>query len=281
MKKAYLLAFASLFLSCGCISAQDTPSDSAKVVVKKYDKTEDSQWKGKRVAFLGDSMTDKRRVGTTCIYWEYLPELLGLQTYVYGINGHQWTGIYGQAVKMHDEMKDDVDAIFIFAGTNDYNSSVPLGNFFTEDLTVINRNGKETAVKHREPIIADSTFCGRINKVLSYLKENYPTKQIIIMTPIHRAYAKFGEKNIQPDENYSNAKGLFIDEYINALKQAGSNWSVPVIDLYSLSGLYPLYDSNVRYFHNGTTDRLHPNALGDYRIARTIQYQLLALPATF
>jgi len=28
-------------------------------------------------------------------------------------------------------------------------------------------------------------------------------------------------------------------------------------------------------------DRLHPNANGDYRLAKTIQYQLLALPSTF
>ena len=35
----------------------------------------ESQWKGKRVAFLGDSITDKKRIGTTKCYWEYLAEM--------------------------------------------------------------------------------------------------------------------------------------------------------------------------------------------------------------
>jgi len=54
-----------------------------------------------------------------------------------------------------------------------------------------------------------------------------------------------------------------------------------LIDLYSISGLYPLADAQVTYFHDKDTDLLHPNALGDYRLAKTIQYQLLALPSTF
>jgi hypothetical protein len=83
---------------------------------------------------------------------------------------------------------------------------------------------------------------------------------------------------VQPDESYSNARGLYIEDYVKALKEAGEVWAVPVIDLYSLSGLYPSYDSYVPYFHDGQKDRLHPNAAGDLRIAQTLQYQLLTLP---
>jgi hypothetical protein len=42
-----------------------------------------------------------------------------------------------------------------------------------------------------------------------------------------------------------------------------------------------LADAQSQYFHDKDTDRLHPNALGDYRLAKTIQYQLLALPSNF
>ena len=49
----------------------------------------------------------------------------------------------------------------------------------------------------------------------------------------------------------------------------------------SISGLYPLNDSHVRYFHDGKTDRLHPNAKGHERMARALVYQLLAFPASF
>lgn len=260
---------------------QIEPQAAPKVIVTTNEKTLNSQWQGKRVAFLGDSMTDEHRIGTTCIYWEYLGELLGIKPFVYGINGAQWDGIYKQALKLHQERGTNVDAILIFGGTNDYNRGIPIGKFFSETTKQTNFNGNLVTRKYRSPIINDSTFCGRINKVMSYLKNNFPQQQIILMTPIHRGFAKFSEKNVQPDENYCNGQGLYLDAYIHALKQAASYWAVPLIDLHSISGLFPLADSQVQYFHNSETDRLHPNAVGDYRLAKTIQYQLLALPSTF
>jgi lysophospholipase L1-like esterase len=252
-----------------------------KVVVTTNEKTLNTQWQGKRVAFLGDSMTDERRVGTTCVYWEYLSELLGLQPFVYGVNGAQWNGIYQQAVKLYQERGNNIDAILIFAGTNDYNAGIPLGIFFSETPKQTNSNGNTVTRKYRRPIINDSTFCGRINKVMSYLKDHFPQQQIILMTPIHRGFAQFGPKNIQPDENFSNGQGLYLDAYVETLKQAASYWAVPLIDLHSISGLFPLAKSQLQYFHNAETDQLHPNALGDYRLAKTIQYQLLTYPSTF
>lgn len=255
--------------------------DAPKVVVTAIEKTPYSQWQGKRVAFLGDSMTDPHRVGTTCVYWEYLSELLGIQPLVYGINGHQWDGIFGQALKLHEEKGTEVDALLIFAGTNDYNQGIPIGKFFSETMKLTNVNGNQVTRRVRTPLLNDSTFCGRINKVMSYLKNNFPQQQIVIMTPIHRGYAAFGGNNVQPDENYANGQGLYFDAYIAVLKQAALYWAVPLIDLYSISGLYPQADAQVIYFHDKDTDRLHPNAVGDYRLAKTIQYQLLGLPSTF
>ncbi len=260
---------------------QIEPQAAPKVIVTASEKTLHTQWQGKRVAFLGDSMTDPHRVGTTYIYWEYLNELLGIKPFVYGVNGAQWDGIYQQAVKLHKERGTNIDAILIFAGTNDYNRGLPIGKFFSETTKQTNFNGNLVTRKYRTPIMNDSTFCGRINKVMSYLKNNFPQQQIILMTPIHRAFANFSEKNVQPDENYSNGQGLYLDAYIHALKQAASFWAVPLIDLHSISGLFPLANSQVQYFHNAETDRLHPNAVGDYRLAKTIQYQLLTLPSTF
>lgn len=262
--------------------AQQTAATAApKVQLTEREKTLNSQWQGKRVAFLGDSMTDKRRVGTTYVYWEYLNELLGIESFVYGISGNQWNHIYKQAEKLQAEKATNLDAILIFAGTNDYMHGTPIGEFFTETTKQTNFNGKEVTRKYRTPILNDSTFCGRINKAMSYLKNNFPQQQIVIMTPIHRGYAKFNDKNVQPDENFCNEQGLYVDAYVDVLKQAASYWAVPLIDLYSTSGLFPMAESHLQYFHNKETDQLHPNALGDYRLAKTIQYQLLALPSDF
>ena len=239
-----------------------------------------SQWNGKRVAYLGDSMTQKPGDGST-VYWEYLDTLLGIEPFVYGISGHQWNDIYDQAVKLKNERSADIDAIFIFAGTNDYNNSVPLGDFFTETKKQTNYDGQNVIRKYRSRIYKDSTFCGRINKVMAYLKNNYPTQQVIILTPLHRGFAKFSDRNVQPGENYCNGQGLHLEDYVNSLKEAALNWAVPIIDLYSISGLYPLADSHARYFRDKETDRLHLNSEGNYRLAKTIQYQLLTMPSTF
>lgn len=253
----------------------------SKITISPADKTANSQWQGKKVAYLGDSMTQKPKDGSNTMYWEYLADLLEITPYVYGISGNQWDGIYKQAVKLHNEKGTAVDAILIFAGTNDFSHGVPLGKFFTETTKETNHNGAMVTLKYRTIIENDTTFCGRINKVMAFLKANFPEQQIIIMTPIHRGYAKFNEKNVQPEENFANERGLYLDSYVDVLKQAASCWAVPIIDLYSLSGLYPLEDSHTKYFNNAGTDRLHPNALGNYRLAKTIQYQLMALPATF
>lgn len=116
---------------------------------------------------------------------------------------------------------------------------------------------------------------------MSKLKQMYPTKQIVVMTPVHRALFASGDKNIQPDEMYENARGIFFDEYVKAIKETGNVWAVPVIDLNSLSGLFPLYDAGAQMFNKPDTNRLHPNDAGHSRMAKTIMQQLSALPCVF
>jgi lysophospholipase L1-like esterase len=279
MKRIALCICALLILQTGF--AQLTSKTALKTANTSPEIAKTSQWNGKRVAYLGDSMTQPSKNGTNKIYWEYLSEWLGITPFVYGISGHQWTNIYNQAVKLFEEKGTAVDAIFIFAGTNDYNHGIPMGSFFSEPTKETNHNGKPVTRKYRVPVENDTTFCGRVNKAMAFLKSKFPNQQIIILTPIHRGFAKFSDTNVQPEENFANGAGLFLDNYVDALKQAGSIWAVPVIDLYSLSGLYPLADSQVPYFNNADTDRLHPNAKGNYRLAKTIFYQLQALPSTF
>lgn len=270
-----------LLMASISVPAQQNTGSVQSTVPTAVPKAHGSQWQGKRVAYLGDSMTQPSKNGTNKIYWEYLSEWLGIQPFVYGISGHQWNNIYNQAVKLYEEKGTAVDAIFIFAGTNDYNHGIPMGSFFSETTKETNHNGKMVTRKYRVPIENDTTFCGRVNKALAFLKTKFPDQQIIILTPIHRGFSTFSKTNVQPEENFANGKGLFLDNYVDALKQASSIWAVPVIDLYTISGLYPLADSQVQYFNHADTDRLHPNAKGNYRLALTIFHQLQALPSTF
>ena len=241
----------------------------------------DTQWQGKKVAFLGDSITDSCHVGTTRNYWQFLEEYLGIEPLVYGLNGWQWNGVRTQAETLKKEHGDNLDAIFIFMGTNDFNSGVPLGEWWSFREEEINSHGKIMKKPRRIFRTDDDTFRGRINSGMAYLKENFPLQQIVLLTPIHRGFAEFGGTNIQPEESYPNDIGLYLEEYIETLRKAADLWSVPMIDLYRTSGLYPVNDAYARFFHDAGNDRLHPNAAGHERIAKTMMYQMLSLPATF
>lgn len=252
----------------------------------------ESQWNGKTVAFIGDSITDPHQIKDSLndIYWHQLESILGIKPYVYGISGRQMDDVVPQAERMEAELGRNVDAIFIFLGTNDYNSSVPLGEWYTVSRQRVTISGPiEVWRAHRDFCYDAETFRGRINIGLKYLKDRYPTKQIILMTPIHRERFRMNPKNDQPDEEFANALGLWLDEYVDAVKEAGNVWSVPVIDLHGTSGLMPLVDGQKPYYRTVIRnknpeeywDYLHPGTEGHKRIAYTIAYQLLSYPATF
>ena len=180
------------------------------------------------------------------------------------------------------EHGDSVDAILILMGTNDYNSGIPIGEWFVEKdekvMAGIHEQKHLVDRKHRYPVMCDSTYRGRINKALDYVKRMYPTKQIVLLTPIHRAEFYANEKNWQPREDYTNKCGEYIDAYVQSVKESANLWAVPVIDLNALSGLYPLMDEYAQYFHHADNDRLHPNDVGHRRMAQVLMYQLLSIP---
>ena len=263
-----------------------------------------SQWNGARVAFLGDSITDARQLATQDIYWHQLISILGIEPYCYGISGHQTKHILGQAEKLLTEHGQDVDAILIFIGTNDFNASIPLGEWYTEETATVNRDGIPTILRHRVRVLEGETVRARINRFMTFLKKTYPTKQIILLTPIHRAYFNCDRDNVQPEESYANPLGLYIDDYARVIKETADVWAVPVIDLAALCGLFPTEPEHARYFRevdkprahtaaeaataeSGTPlaleyhDLLHPNTEGHRRMAYALAYQLLGYPARF
>lgn len=242
-------------------------------------------WQGKKVAYLGDSITDPRNKAASKKYWGWLEEWLGITPYVYAVSGRQWDDIPRQTGKLHAEHGDDVDAVMILMGTNDYNNAVPLGRWYDETLETVDyahgySKRPETRMK-RTPAMDPATFRGRINIALDSLKRTYPDKQIVLLTPLHRGGFYRSDSNWQIPESYMNRCGEYLDAYVRAVTEAGQVWAVPVIDLGALSGLYPVCDQQAIYFSDPDADRLHPNDAGHKRIAATLVHQLSTLPCTF
>lgn len=136
-----------------------------------------------------------------------------------------------QAEQLKKEHGGEVDAIVILMGTNDFNDGVPIGEWFTETeeqvMAARGQTQKLETRKKRTPIMDGSTYKGRINIGINRLKQLFPDKQIVLLTPLHRSLANFGETNVQPDENYQNSCGEYVDAYVQAVKEAGNVWGVP------------------------------------------------------
>lgn len=267
-----------------CGRAQKTVENSGFEVPAGYIR---HPWHGLRVGYLGDSITDPRNNSNDIKkkYWGFLQDWLGITPYVYGVSGRQWNDVPRQAEELKQEHGDEVDAIMVFIGTNDFNAGVPVGEWFDEQTDTVTAavHGEKKVYrrKRRSPVMSNKTLKGRINIGISKMKALFPDKQIVLLTPLHRAYAKFSDKNIQPDEGWQNACGEYFDRYVDAVKEAGNVWSVPVIDLNADSGINPMIDGQLPYIHREDTDRLHPSTEGQRRMALTLMYRLMSLPGKF
>ena len=283
MKSKLLLTCTILFFCSSFLCGQN---QSSKVANSVETNNGWHPWQGKRVGYLGDSITDPNCYGDKIKkYWDFLQEWLGITPYVYGISGRQWNDVPRQAEQLKKEHGGEVDAIVILMGTNDFNDGVPIGEWFTETeeqvMAARGQTQKLETRKKRTPIMDGSTYKGRINIGINRLKQLFPDKQIVLLTPLHRSLANFGETNVQPDENYQNSCGEYVDAYVQAVKEAGNVWGVPVIDFNAVTGLNPMVEEQLIYFYDAGYGRLHPSTKGQIRMARTLMYQLLALPATF
>jgi len=202
-----------------------------------------SKWQGKKVNFLGDSIT--AGLLTTKIYYEVIKEKLGLEiARNYGISGTRiakHSEDEGNSMSARfSKMEDDADLIMVFAGTNDFgHDNAPIGDFY--DRT-------------------NATFYGACHVLMQGLIEKYYKKTIAFMTPIHRDYPE--------DVAYEvNKSGNTLKQYVNIIKEVAEYYAIPVLDLYAVSGMQPKVEIIKKYY---MPDGLHPNEAGHEKLADKI-----------
>lgn len=233
-----------------------------------------NRWNGKKAAIIGDSISDSTRVGTTRCWWEILSDSLHIVPTCYARNGATIHGMQGQVEKARQQQEQSGqpwDLIIIFGGTNDFNASLPLGNIYNVKEEKTNKDGQERMLMHRSYSTNNGTFAGRVNNLLSAVKTHFPQARVLMLSPIHRGFATFGSKNVQPDELWANNLGLFLDDYISCLQQASRAWAVPMLDTNIHTQLFPNYKSYDAHINHTETDRLHPNLKGHHHIALSVQ----------
>lgn len=204
---------------------------------------------GLKINFLGDSITEGVGV-SDCenIYWNRLKRDCNLaEARNYGIGGTRlakqttpsanarWDLDF--CTRLH-EMDDDADVVVIFGGTNDFgHGDAPLGN--ADDRT-------------------PNTFYGACHTLFSEAIAKYPEAVIIVMTPLHR----IGEDLVQ-----SNSNKAPLSVYVDIIKQVAAFYSLPVLDLWAVSGIQPRVSIIQQKY---CPDGLHPNDAGHAIIAKRL-----------
>ena len=209
----------------------------------------------KTVCFIGDSITqgcgasNEEKYGYVGLFKKAHPEAT---VYNFGIGG---TRIAEQRVKPYnpdaphwdtnpfytrlENMPNYADLICVFGGTNDYgHGDAPMGKF-----------GDTT----------HDTFYGAVSELIIKLIDKYPYAKIVFFTPLHRE-AEF-TTNSKPDGDFC------LKDYVLAIKETCEYYSIPVLDLYSVSGMQPEIPLIKELF---MPDGLHPNDDGYRKLFNTI-----------
>lgn len=215
--------------------------------------------KGKKIVFLGDSITEGH--GTSGVDKHFVT-LVGewggfREAKNYGIGG---TRIARQSVPTNErwdldfcqrieELDEDADIVVVFGGTNDFgHGDAPLGSF-----------------ADRTPY----TFYGACHYLMTRMHERFPGKPLLILTPLHR----LNEDDPKGDGNkaYNVAP---LKTYVNIIREVAEYYSIPVLDLYAESGIQPKVGILRERF---CPDGLHPNDAGHVILANKILSRLLSM----
>ncbi len=202
--------------------------------------------KGKKIACLGDSITAGSTEDKTINYVYHLQKTSGAKVYNFGVAAtriatrlipHEIDFWNDSFLLRAERMNDKYDIILIFGGTNDYarQNPTPLG-----DITSLDEH----------------TFYGALKLLYNKVISAHPEAVVVAVTPIHR----------EKEKDYG-LEGLELLDYVNAVREVASLYSIPVIDLWNNSGIQA---QNLEIMKEYLIDGLHPNARGAKRIAERI-----------
>ena len=211
------------------------PSGAKKVLASTFGSN--APFAGLKAALFGDSITFEYQI-TAGAYTNRIKSKLGLSDvvkngYVGYCLGSGGDGTLADSVKLNSVIAQAPNLIIMLGGTNDYGNGqgAVLGN---SDSTTIT----ETA--------------GGLRYILRYFQKNLPTVTLVMCTPTPRT-----------TQTALNAKGNSLQNYVDIIKQVCVKESVPVIDLFGLSGINFSQPESLELF---TTDGLHLSESGYERI---------------
>ncbi len=219
---------------------------------------------GKKIAFLGDSitegagLTDQNDRYDNVILREY--KLASKQNQ--SISGSRFAHQERPSEKPHYDLtfcgraywlELDADICVVYGGVNDY---------IHGDAYI----GEETDTT---PV----TFHGAVNFLMTTLKEKYPNKPIVFMTPARSCLRGVTDELASP-RPMKKPDAMPLEGYADIIVSAGKRHGVHVLDLFRE---LPINPNKAEDFAKYTLDGLHFNAEGHKMLAKILADFLLAL----
>lgn len=220
---------------------------------------------GYKVNFLGDSITEGAGVADQKNRYDYrLQEMCGLSAiHSYSISGsrlaHQ---IHPSDNPRYDlcfcgrayDMEPDADMVVVFGGVNDYiHGDAPFGEI-----------GDTTP----------ATYCGGVYFLMNYLRQAYPGKPILFLTPARCFLRKEVDDRVVSTHAKKRPGGKPLRAYVDVILETAKQFDIPALDLYENLGLDP-HDPEI--FDTYTMDGLHFNDAGHGVIAQKLKAFIEAL----
>ena len=208
-----------------------------------------SRWKNKKLLTFGDSITNEDK-------WQpHVKEQLGLLEYINaGVGGtsfaitsdNVWNNNDNSFCNRVDGLDTTCDVVVVWGGTNDFGKGVPIGE--KTDTTNL-------------------TFYGAVKNTFDKLIQRIPNSRICVLTAMQRKHRDDVGNGIVDG---INKVGCTVDDYNKVLIEIAKEYSFPVLDMYSNSGITVKNIDNISGFVKFTRDGLHPTDEGYEKISYVI-----------
>ena len=214
-------------------------NEGGTIEIEDVDLIINTRFRGKKAVFEGDSITDfdyspKYENKSWATYLEkklklgdcYNPAVGGSSISTYNTAG----SVVARVKKTNYPV--DTKLFIVFAGTNDWNSNVDLGEVDSVD---------------------ESTMLGALNVIIDTVQTKCPDATIVIMTPMHRSGTRTATRT----------SGTMMD-VAKAYEEVCQRWGVDCVNTLKTFGINAYNETNNEKY---LLDGLHPTPEGHKRIA--------------
>lgn len=231
---------------------------------------------GKRVAFIGDSITYGTAGGGVTsdnVYHKVFADLMGCTNLNLGENGSTIASGTGRSTfvsRATPQNLANVDMVVIFGGTNDFTyDTKAIGPLFVEETI----EAKEHIGNKRKVAPSDTdTFAGALHHLIETVRGIVGEIPIVLMTPLNRGrytdstYTTIAT-SVRPSTRDCNPNGDYLMDFVDAIKEIGRFYAIPVFDIGGILNIDPTDRSSASEY---TGDLLHPNYKGHARLGKLL-----------